>query len=106
MNCRKKQPQKNAMDNYKIDQVRTSRIKVDYNKSAEGYGILNLKAIDRDFDLFVLNYEGDTIYKSKRQASYVILPRAFLRTGGASRDMVERLKGPSQALYTLLRAYL
>ena len=36
----------------------------------------------------------------------VILPRAFLRTGGASRDMVERLKGPSQALYTLLRAYL
>lgn len=71
MNCRKKQPQKNAMDNYKIDQVRTSRIKVDYNKSAEGYGILNLKAIDRDFDLFVLNYEGDTIYKSKRQASYI-----------------------------------
>lgn len=60
---------KDLLSNCEPNNVRTSRIKIDPQK--EGYGVLKLKAIEQDFDVFALTYQGKAEYQSERNASYV-----------------------------------
>lgn len=60
---------KTVLNDCDLKNVRTSRIKIDPKK--EGYGVLKLKAIDQDFDVFALTYQGKAEYQSERNASYV-----------------------------------
>lgn len=60
---------KDVLSNCEPNNVRTSRIKIDPQK--EGYGVLKLKVIEQDFDVFALTYQGKAEYQSERNASYV-----------------------------------
>lgn len=48
--------------------IQTSRIKFDPEK--EGYGILHMDAIQRDFDVFAITYHGVAEWLSERNQSY------------------------------------
>lgn len=48
--------------------LQTSRIKIDPEK--EGFGILDMDAIKRDFDVFAMTYHGKAEWLSERNQSY------------------------------------
>ena len=60
---------KNAKEEKQLNLIQTSRIKLDPTK--EGYGILHMDAIKRDFDVFALDYRGEAGWLSKRNQSYI-----------------------------------